>query len=114
MWSKNPMPVLMLIRCDLLAWAAWPSAPLASSLESVSGGSSPPSRFRASWILVSFVSRAMAAHRGFDGEAMLWEWTLGTNRKVRKACLRPAGLIEHRVAALWCLLVPTKYLVGAV
>src|SRR5690349_12668034 len=63
MWSRKPMPVFMLIVCDLLVWLAWPSLIAASRRESVSGGKEPPSRFKASCILVSLVSRAIAAHR---------------------------------------------------
>lgn len=64
MWSRKPIPVLMLMVCDLLDWLAWPSAfKLSVSRVSVSGGKAPPSRLRASWILVSFVSRASAAQR---------------------------------------------------
>lgn len=58
------MPVLTLMVWDLLDWEAWPSPRAAVSLESVSGGNAPPSRLMASWILVSFVSRARAAHLG--------------------------------------------------
>ena len=57
------MPVLMLMVCDLLDWLAWLFASFVKSFESVSGGKSPPSRLMASWILVSLVSRARAAHR---------------------------------------------------
>ena len=57
------MPVFMLIVCDLLACAACPFVSFAVSLGSVSGGKAPPSRLRASWILVSLVSRANAAQR---------------------------------------------------
>lgn len=67
------MPVLMLMTWDLLACVAWPSAPSATwRRESVSGGNAPPSRLSASWILVSFVSRAKAAQRGVVlGEAIV-------------------------------------------
>lgn len=64
----------MLIICDLLDWEAWPSPPIAAdNRESVSGGKEPPSRFSASWILVSLVSRATAAQRGLgDSDDMVW------------------------------------------
>lgn len=64
MWSRKPMPVFTLMVWDLLDWLAWPSPVLRRA--SVSGGNAPPSRFSASWILVSFVSRASAAQRGFE------------------------------------------------
>ncbi|KAI0525648.1 hypothetical protein F5B22DRAFT_353966 [Xylaria bambusicola] len=65
MWSRKPIPVLILMVCDLLAWLAWPSSVAAFSRASVSGGNPPPSRFSDSCILVSLVSRARAAQRGF-------------------------------------------------
>lgn len=63
MWSRKPMPVFTLMDCDLLDWLACPSPTAVKSRASVLGGKAPPSRFRASRILVSFVSRANAAHR---------------------------------------------------
>lgn len=71
MWSKKPIPVWTLIVCDLLDCEACPSAPSLISLGSVSGGNAPPSRFRASWMLVSLVSRARAVHRGADSGAVM-------------------------------------------
>lgn len=75
------MPVLTLMVWDLLDWEAWPSFFAAVNLSSVSGGKSPPSRLRASWILVSLVSRAMAAHRGLDAlEDMVVRCWVSKNR----------------------------------
>lgn len=61
-WSKKPIPELMLIVWLLLACEACPSVPLRSLL-SVVEGNSPPSRFIARTIFVSLVSRASAAER---------------------------------------------------
>ena len=61
------MPVFMRMVCDLLFWAAW-SSPAERRRLSVSGGKSPPSRLSAIWMLVSLVSRAMAAQRGAESE----------------------------------------------
>lgn len=58
------MPVSTLMVWDLLDWLAWPACVAAVSRGSVSGGKPPPSKFSASWILVSLVSRANAAQRG--------------------------------------------------
>lgn len=69
------MPVFTLMVCDLLDWLACPSATESSRRESVSGGKAPPSRFRASWILVSFVSRASAAHRWLGFSKPIFEKT---------------------------------------
>lgn len=59
------MPVLMLMVWDWLVWLAWHSSVTALRRTSVSGGNAPPSKFSASWILVSLVSRVTAAQRGF-------------------------------------------------
>ena len=74
MWSRKPMPVFTLMVCDLLSCFAWSEPLLDSSFGSVSGGKSPPSRFRASWILVSLVSRVMAAQRGVEEEPISFQW----------------------------------------
>lgn len=55
------MPVDTAIVWDLEDWVAWSEVPFEEVL--VRSGSAPPSRFRASWILVSLVSRAMVALR---------------------------------------------------
>lgn len=72
MWSRNPMPVCRMMVCDLLVCAACPPAALlrtrSFTRSSVSGGKSPPSRLSASWMDVSLVSRARAAHRGVGEE----------------------------------------------
>jgi hypothetical protein len=85
MWSRKPMPVLMLIVCDVLACVACPSS-LRRRL-SVSGGKAPPSRLSASWILVSLVSREKAAQRGGCAEAIVSSLLL--SRVLSKA---PLGL----------------------
>lgn len=60
------MPVLTLMVWDFVACEAWPSS-VAVRRGSMSDGKSPPSRLMAIWILVSLVSRAMAAQRGGCG-----------------------------------------------
>lgn len=64
------MPVLTEIVCELVDWAAC-AAVASSSLGCVSEGRSPPSRLRASMILVSLVSRASAAERTLAVDPML-------------------------------------------
>ena len=58
MWSRKPIPVSMLICCDFEDWEACSFASPLVSLPWVEvEGKEPPSRFSASCILVSFVSR---------------------------------------------------------
>lgn len=95
MWSRNPMPVLTAMCCELLlceACAPLPSSPSTysacglSSCSSVSGGNRPPSRLMARRILVSLVLRWNAAQRvqaGDAGAAMGWEFLGGRNDRRR-------------------------------
>lgn len=82
MWSRNPIPVFTLIVCDLLDCAACPSELLERSFWFVSGGNAPPSRFRASWMLVSFVSRSRAVQRGAVSEPIINVPIICCNRAV--------------------------------
>ena len=67
------MPVSMSICWDVEDWEAWAFAePLGSLSElEVVVGREPPSRFRASWILVSFVERLRVVLR-LRGSAMVF------------------------------------------
>lgn len=93
MWSRKPMPVFMRMVCDLLFWAAW-SSPAERRRLSVSGGKSPPSRLSAIWMLVSLVSRAMAAQRGAESEGDIVGGRRGNCRRgygMRESASRAGG-----------------------
>jgi hypothetical protein len=62
------MPVSTAMVCDFDSWAACSRE---DSLTLSSSGMAPPSRLRASWILVSLVSRLMIAERMRGEEDMV-------------------------------------------
>lgn len=84
MWSRNPIPVLMVICCVGVNWvacaaslngtmpffaasASWGSEGAGKCLEGSNGGRMPPSKERETWILVSLVSRESVAVRAGRG-----------------------------------------------
>lgn len=68
MWSRKPIPVSTSMVWEREACAAWDLE--STSVSGLDCSRDPPSRFRTSWIFVSFVSRLRVAVRRRDSAIM--------------------------------------------